>query len=239
MITPVAQLHNVHKSFGPVAALDGLSLSINPGELLALLGSNGAGKTTAVRLLLGLLKPDSGTARIFGQDPRDRTARARIGAMLQVASMPETLKVRELIDFFRSYYPSPLSMSGIVQAAGLDGIEERLFGRLSGGQKQRVLFALALCGNPKLLFLDEPTLGLDVEARRGLWRVIRQFVDRGGSVLLTTHYLDEAGKVSDRVVVLDRGRAIADASPADLAQGAGLEDAFLSIIHNQQEEVLR
>lgn len=215
---PVAELQNVTKRFGNGIALDGLSLTVESGELVSLLGANGAGKTTAVRLLLGLSKPTAGAARIFNDDPRQRAARTRVGAMLQVAKVPDLLKVREHITLFCSYYPKPLPMAHIIEAAGLNGIENRLFGDLSGGQKQRVLFALAICGDPKLLFLDEPTVGMDIEARRALWRVIRKFVDRGGSVLLTTHYLEEADSLSDRVIVIDRGKVVAQGTPAELKQ---------------------
>ena len=215
---PVAELQNVTKRFGNVTALDGSSLQVESGELVSLLGANGAGKTTAVRLLLGLSKPSTGVARIFGHDPRQRSARTQVGAMLQVAKVPDLLKVREHIDLFSSYYPKPLPIAEIVEAAGLTGLENRLFGDLSGGQKQRVLFALAICGDPKLLFLDEPTVGMDIEARRALWRVIRGFVDRGGSVLLTTHYLEEADSLSDRVIVIDRGKVVAQGTPAELKQ---------------------
>lgn len=181
-----------------------------------MLGSNGAGKTTAVRLLLGLSKPSGGMARIFGKDPRSRLSRTQIGAMLQVAKVPAMLTVREHLQLFSSYYPSPMSFREVIALAGLTGLENRKFGGLSGGQRQRVLFALAICGNPKLLFLDEPTVGLDVEARRSLWKVIREFVQRGAGVLLTTHYLEEADALSDRVVVIDRGRVIAEGTPAEL-----------------------
>lgn len=213
-----AELRSVRKQFGPVVALDNVDLSIRPGELVSLLGSNGAGKTTAVRVLLGLTKPTSGMARIFNNDPRNRSARTNVGAMLQVARIPETLRVREHIQLFSSYYPNPLPFPEIVRAASLNGIEHKLFGDLSGGQKQRVLFGLAICGNPKLLFLDEPTVGLDIQARRAFWDVVRDFVRRGGSALLTTHYLEEADALSDRVVVIDKGKVIAEGTPSDLKQ---------------------
>jgi ABC-2 type transport system ATP-binding protein len=184
--------------------------------VLALLGPNGAGKTTAVKLLLGLAAPSEGKAVLFGGDPRDARTRQRIGAMLQVGKVPETLKVREHVDLFRAYYPSPAPAAQVIEAAGLIGLEGRRFGELSGGQKQRVLFALALCGDPELLFLDEPTLGFDVEVRRAFWEEIRRFVARGRTVLLTTHYLEEADALADRIVVIDRGAIIADGSPADI-----------------------
>lgn len=216
-----ACLANVTKSYDAnVVALRDVSLDIHPGELTALLGPNGAGKTTAVKLLLGLAAPTNGLARVFNADPRDAANRARTGAMLQVARVPETLRVREHIDLFSAYYPAPMPRAQVVAAAGLAGIESKKFGELSGGQKQRVLFALAICGNPDLLILDEPTVGLDVEARRALWAQIRSFVERGKSVLLTTHYLEEADALADRVVVIDRGKIIAEGSPADIKKKA-------------------
>jgi len=235
---PVAELRGVAKHYGPIQALRGIDLTIEPGELLALLGPNGAGKTTAVRILLGLAAPTEGTATVFGHDPSSQNAKLRRGALLQVAKVPETLRVREHIELFSSYYRKPLPIAETIAAAGLTGIEKRLFGELSGGQKQRVLFALAICGNPDLLFLDEPTVGLDVEARRALWARIRAFTARGGSVLLTTHYLDEADALANRVAVLNHGRIVAEGTPAQIksrTRSDGLEDAFLSIMRDTQE----
>ena len=216
----IAELRNVTKRFGPVTALADINLEIARGQLLALLGPNGAGKTTAVRLLLGLSIPGSGVARVFGRDPRERDARTRIGAMLQVGRIPETLRVSEHISLFSSYYPAPLPFEKVIALAGLEGLERRLFGKLSGGQKQRVLFALAVCGNPDILVLDEPTAGLDVDGRRALWRHIRAFVARGGSVLLTTHYLEEADALADRIVVLHHGRIAAAGTSSEVRQRA-------------------
>jgi ABC-2 type transport system ATP-binding protein len=189
---------------------------VSRGEILALLGPNGAGKTTAVKLLLGLLNPDEGQVRIFGNDPRQARGRQRTGAMLQVARVPETLRVREHIDLFASYYPHPLSIAETVDAAGVRELANRKFGELSGGEKQRALFALALCGNPDLMFLDEPTVGMDVEARRGKWKQIRALAARGKSVLLTTHYLEEAEALADRIVVLHHGRIIENGTAAEI-----------------------
>ncbi|MBT9329756.1 ABC transporter ATP-binding protein [Acidipila sp. 4G-K13] len=214
--TPAARLHAVTKRYGQNTALDGLSLHLYPGEVVALLGPNGAGKTTAVRLLLGLISPTAGSVRVMGRDPRDSDARTRIGAMLQVTRVPEMLRVREHIDLFRSYYPHPLPAAEIVRIAKLEGLEERMFGRLSGGQKQRVLFGLALCGNPDLVFLDEPTVGMDIESRRSLWDEIRALSASGKTVLLTTHYLEEADMLASRIVVVNKGKVICEGTPAQI-----------------------
>jgi ABC-2 type transport system ATP-binding protein len=219
---PVAVLDTVTKRYGSITALDGLSLALRPGEIVALLGPNGAGKSTAVRLLLGLASPTSGNAHIFGGDPRLAATRTRIGAMLQVASVPKTLKVREHIDLFRSYYPAPFSVAEIVRIAQLQGIEDRLFQDLSGGQRQRLLFGLAICGNPEIVFLDEPTVGLDIEARRGLWEQIRSLAAQGKTVLMTTHYLEEADALAHRIIVINKGKVVSEGTPAEIkSRGAG------------------
>ena len=218
---PIATLINITKRYGATVALDGLSLSLHPGEVVALLGPNGAGKSTAVKLLLGLIAPTSGTSRVFGSDPREATTRTRVGAMLQVARITETLRVREHLDLFRSYYPHPLPIADILRIAQLQGIEDRFFGQLSGGQKQRVLFALAICGNPDLIFLDEPTVGMDIEARRALWRQIRSLSAQGKTVLLTTHYLEEADALAHRIIVINKGRVISAGTPTEIKRNNG------------------
>ena len=212
----IAALTGVTKRYGATVALDGLNLALRPGEVVALLGPNGAGKSTAVRLLLGLIAPTSGTARVFGGDPQTPATRLRVGAMLQVARIPETLRVREHLDLFRSYYPHPLPMAEIVKIAQLEGIEDKMFSALSGGQKQRVLFGLAMCGDPDLVFLDEPTVGMDIEARRGLWQQIRTLANRGKTVLLTTHYLEEADALAHRIVVINKGKIVSEGTPAEI-----------------------
>ena len=218
----IAELKNVTKTYGEITALDHLDLTLRAGELLALLGPNGAGKTTAVKLLLGLAKPSTGRVGVFGGNPVHPASRLRTGAMLQVARVPETLRVREHIDLFSSYYSRPLPPNELLSLAGLNEVRDRLFGELSGGQRQRLLFALALCGDPDLLFLDEPTVGMDVEARRALWHQIRKLVARGKTVLLTTHYLEEADALADRVVVLNHGKVVAEGTPAEIkAKAAG------------------
>ncbi len=212
----VASSRNVKKSYGEVVALRDLNLEIYAGELLALLGPNGAGKTTLVRMLLGLARPDAGRISVLGSDPHLGHVQTRVGAMLQVGRVPETLKVREHIDLFSSYYPAPLPVAETLRIAGLEDIKDRPYGELSGGQKQRVLFGIALCGNPDLLFLDEPTVGMDVEARRLMWAQIRTLIERGKTVLLTTHYLNEADALADRILVLDKGSIVAEGTPAEI-----------------------
>ncbi len=225
----VAWTRNLSKSYGSVSALRNLNFELRRGELLALLGPNGAGKTTLVRMLIGLAQPDSGSVAVFGADPRGASVNTRIGVMLQVGRVPETLRVREHIDLFSSYYPNPLPMSETLAIAGLTDIKDRLYGELSGGQKQRVLFGIAICGNPDLLFLDEPTVGLDVEARRLMWSQIRALVARDKTVLLTTHYLNEADALADRILVLQRGEIVATGTPAEIkTRATGKRVRFIS-----------
>lgn len=209
---PLASLRGASKRYGGTLALEEVDLELRAGQVLALLGTNGAGKTTAVSLLLGLLESDAGQARLCGRSPRDLAARQGVGVMLQSGALAPTLAVSEHLDLVRSYYPDPLDVSECVAIAGLDGLLARRYGMLSGGQQRRVQFALAICGRPRVLFLDEPTTGLDIEARQGLWRGLRTLVAGGTSVLLTTHYLEEAEALADRVVVLAGGRVVAAGS---------------------------
>ena len=213
---PLAQLRGARKRYGAVQALDGVDLSLHAGEVLALLGANGAGKSTAIALLLGLLKADAGNAELFGRTPDTLAARQRIGVMLQSAGIPDNSKASELLNLTRSYYPMPRSVADCVALAGLDGLLDRRYGRLSGGQQRRVQFALAICGNPQVLFLDEPTTGLDIDARQRMWATIRELVAAGTGVVLTTHYLEEAEALAQRVVVLHRGRVAAAGTMHDV-----------------------
>lgn len=218
----VAHLEGVDKNYGDIRALRNVNFRVRAGEVLALLGPNGAGKTTAVKLLLGLLQPNAGKVRVFGGDPTNPENRMRTGAMLQVGRVPETLRVSEHIDLFSSYYQHPMPLPEVLAAAGLEKLRDRKYSDLSGGQKQRVLFALSICGDPDILFLDEPTVGLDVEARRLLWDQIRKLVARGKTILLTTHYLPDADALADRVAVINRGQIIAEGTPAQIkAQTSG------------------
>jgi ABC-2 type transport system ATP-binding protein len=208
----LAVLRGAGKSYGALRALDGVDLELHGGELLALLGPNGAGKTTAIGLLLGLVRADAGEVELFGMDPQRIEARRGIGVMLQGAALPPTLRVGELIRLAASYYPSPRSVVESAELAGVADLLRRPYGKLSGGQQRRVQFALALCGRPRLLFLDEPTVGMDIEAREKLWKAIRALVGEGVSVVLTTHYLEEAEALADRVCVLVRGKVASEGS---------------------------
>jgi ABC-2 type transport system ATP-binding protein len=208
----LARLSGVHKRYGKVQALRGVDLELRGGELLALLGPNGAGKTTAIALLLGLLRADSGTVELFGADPQEIAARRNIGVMLQDASLPPTLKVGELLRLTASYYPAPRGVAESAELAGVADLLQRPYAKLSGGQQRRVQFALALCGRPRLLFLDEPTVGMDIQARQKLWSAIRALVADGCAVVLTTHYLEEAEALATRVCVMAHGRIISEGS---------------------------
>lgn len=204
----VASLNNVNKTFANQLALKDLKLHINANEVLAILGSNGAGKTTLINILLGRLQPDSGEVSIFGQIPGSAGAKGLTGAMLQVANLPETLKIKEHIKLFQSYYSQPMDYQQVLEYAGLSKMENRYSRKLSGGEKQRLLFALSICGNPKLLFLDEPSVGMDVEARQGLWQAIGDLKAQGTAIVLTTHYLPEAESLADQIVLLKEGEII-------------------------------
>jgi ABC-2 type transport system ATP-binding protein len=237
VITPVAELVAVSHRYGRVPALTDVSLSLQPGQVTALLGPNGAGKTTAVSLLTGLTRPSAGQARLFGGPPAAMAGRRRMGVMLQVSKVPETLTVREHVHLFSAYYPAPLPLPEVLALAGLEAVQDRPFGKLSGGQKQRVLFALAICGNPDLLFLDEPTVGMDVESRRHFWHTVRELAASGRAILLTTHYLEEADVLAARVVVLNRGRIVADGPPAAIKAAAA--DRQVTCRTRLSEDVLR
>ncbi|MGH7400901.1 MAG: ABC transporter ATP-binding protein [Candidatus Rokuibacteriota bacterium] len=204
------------KRYGDVEALRGIDLTIRVGEVVAMLGPNGAGKTTSISLMLGLRRPTAGQARLFGLPPTDRRARSRCGVMLQESGTSSVLTVREIVDVFRAYYPAPLPAERAIAMAGLTERAATRVGTLSGGQRQRLYFALAICGDPDVLFLDEPTVGMDVEARRAFVSSIQTLSGAGKTIVFTTHYLREAEELARRIVVIDRGTVIADASPQEL-----------------------
>lgn len=213
---PAVELSNVSKRFGEVQALQEVSFTINAGEVVAVLGPNGAGKTTSISIMLGTRLPNAGKALLFGMQPRDLRARKRIGVMLQESGVPGMLKVEEIVELFGAYYPRPLPAAQAIAMAGLQEKAKSLVKDLSGGQRQRLYFALAVCGNPDVLFLDEPTVGMDVEGRRHFIDEIGNLARLGRTVVLTTHYLEEADQLARRVIVIDRGRIIADSTPAEI-----------------------
>jgi len=213
MDSPLIRLDEVSHRYGNKAALDAVSIEMQSGQVTALLGPNGAGKSTLIHLLLGLLPVQSGHIEVMGRTPSVAAKAGEWGTMLQSSGVQDTLTVIELLNLFASLYPAPAEIDSLIDEAGLEGLERTRFERLSGGQKQRVMFALALVGQPRLLILDEPTTGLDPAARRGLWDVISQRRAQGVSVLLCTHYMDEAEKLADQIIVLNRGRVLAEGSP--------------------------
>jgi len=222
-----AELQGVHKRYGKVDALGGVDLDLRPGELVALLGLNGAGKTTAVSILLGQRRPDAGSARLFGRDPTLAAARRQVGVTLQESGFPDNLTVGEVVDLVRVHYPAPAPTQELLERFGLMEVAGRRAGGLSGGQTRRLAVALAFAGRPQVVVLDEPTTGLDVEARHRLWEVVRAFVADGGTVLLTTHYLKEAQALASRVVVIADGRIIAQGSVDDITARTGLSRVHL------------
>jgi len=208
----LAELSGVIKRYGKTKALDGLDLQVREGELLALLGPNGAGKTTAISLLLGLQDPDAGSARLFGKSPHLTETRRHIGVMMQEVFLAAELRVREQIELIAGYYPSPLTSEAVMELTHTTALANRPYGKLSGGQKRQVQFAMAICGRTRLFFLDEPTAGLDVQSREMMWATLRELVKLGCSIVLTTHYLEEAEALADRVAVIKQGRIIASGS---------------------------
>lgn len=212
----LAELSAVKKRFGKIQALDNLDLQVRPGELFSVLGPNGAGKSTAICILLGLLEPDSGTARLFGCSPHGLSARRHIGVMMQEVSLPPELRVHEQIALVASYYPDPLTPGEAMELTGTTSLASRPYGKLSAGQKRQAQFAMAVCGRPRLLFLDEPSVGLDVQARQTMWATLRELVRNGASIVLTTHYLEEAEFLSNRVAVLNKGRVIASGTVSEI-----------------------
>jgi ABC-2 type transport system ATP-binding protein len=211
----------LHKSYGPVKAVRGVDLVVPPGQTVALLGPNGAGKTTTIDMVLGLLKPDAGEISVFGLPPDGAVHSGLVGGMLQVGSLTRDLRVRELVSMVAGLYPAPLRVDEVLTATGLDEVAGRYTQDLSGGQAQRVRFAMALVGNPALLVLDEPTVALDVEARREFWASMRAVAAQGKTVLFATHYLEEADNFADRVVLMARGQVVADGTPNEVKAKVG------------------
>ncbi|MDG5805389.1 ABC transporter ATP-binding protein [Streptomyces ossamyceticus] len=219
--TPVVGFERVGKSYGSVRAVDGLTLALHPGETVALLGPNGAGKSTTLDLLLGLKQPDTGTVRVLGTSPREAIVAGRVGAMLQSGGLMDEVTVAELVRLACSLHPRPYPVPEVLARAGVTRIADRKVDKLSGGQAQRVRFALATAGDSDLIVLDEPTTGMDVTTRQAFWATMREQADQGRTVLFATHYLEEADAVADRVLVLHRGRLLADGTAAEIKAKAG------------------
>lgn len=214
--SPLAELCGVTKSFGDVLAVDGIDLTVAPGEALAFLGPNGAGKSTTINLLLGLLRPSSGRVALFGRSPWLPAARQRIGTTPQETDFPPSLKVAELLGLVAAHFPAPAGIAALLHDFGLDALADRYAAKLSGGERRRLALAMAFAGNPRAVFLDEPTTGLDVEARQAFWRAVAGYHRDGGAVFLTTHYLEEAEALAERVVLIDRGRIVQQGTVAEI-----------------------
>ncbi|MDQ1535700.1 MAG: type transport system ATP-binding protein [Actinomycetota bacterium] len=215
-MTHLARTVDVSRRYGKVTALDGVSLEVPAGQLLGLLGPNGAGKTTLLQLLAGLRQPTSGSVEIFGGDPRDASYRRLLGTTPQETGLPATLRVGEVVQLVGAHFADPVPTGELLEQFGLSGLERRQTGGLSGGQKRRLAVAMAFVGRPELVLLDEPTTGLDVEGRHALWEAVRRYHEGGGTVVLTSHYLEEVEALAERVVVIDRGRVRADGTLADV-----------------------
>jgi len=218
---PALELENVVKSFGPVTAVDGISLTAERGEVFALLGPNGAGKTTTIEMCEGFKRPTSGRIRVLGLDPvtRPEEVRNRIGIMLQGGGSYTGIRVGEMLRLAASYNDNPHDPEWLIDLLGLDGVRRTTWRRLSGGQQQRLSLALAIIGRPELVFLDEPTAGLDAQSRLAVWELIEALRADGVTVILTTHLMDEAEALADKIVIIDKGQVVAQGTPAELTAG--------------------
>jgi ABC-2 type transport system ATP-binding protein len=219
------QLQDVAKSFrtpqGVVEAVRGVDVTIHPGETVALLGPNGAGKSTTIDMLLGLIEPERGSVSLFGRPPGRAVAEGAVGAMLQTGGLVRDLTARELVETMASLYPQPLTVAEVIDLVGIAPFAERRTQKLSGGETQRVRFALAVVGDPELLVLDEPTVGMDVESRNAFWTTMREFAGRGKTVLFATHYLEEADAYADRAVLMAHGEIVADGPTTEIKAMVG------------------
>ncbi|MFC2573174.1 MAG: ABC transporter ATP-binding protein, partial [Actinomyces oris] len=210
------RLTDLHKSFGDVTAVDGVDLTISPGEVVALLGPNGAGKTTTIDMILGLSRPTSGDARVFGMSPRQAVDRGLVAAVMQTAGLLPDITVRETVQLTASLFSHRIDAEDAMRRAGVTDFASRIVKKCSGGQQQRLRFAMALVSDPALLILDEPTTGMDVEGRRSFWEAIHADAERGRTIVFATHYLEEADAFADRIVLMRHGRIIADGTAAEI-----------------------
>lgn len=231
------QARGLRKTYGSTRAVDGVDLEVPAGQVVAILGPNGAGKTTLIEMLLGMRRPDAGAVALFGRRPDARAVKARVGAMLQDSDIPQALTVTEVIALVRRYYPRGLAVAEVLRRADLETKANTRANQLSGGQRQRLSFAMAIVGDPDLLFLDEPTAALDVEARRAFWAQVRGYAARGGTVLFASHHMGEVEALADRVVVIHRGRIVADGTPAHVA--ASVATRRIQLTTDASEAALR
>jgi ABC-2 type transport system ATP-binding protein len=234
--TPVVDVRDVHKTYGDVRAVDGIDLRVGQGEVVAILGPNGAGKTTLIEIMLGLRTADAGEVRLFGTGSRHVHVKARVGAMLQDTDVPEMLTVGEIVALVGRYYPFALPTAEVLQRAELSAQAGQRANKLSGGQRQRLSFAMAIVGDPDILFLDEPTAALDVEARRAFWTQVRGFAALGKTVLFSSHNMEEVAALAQRVVVVNHGRIIADGHPTEIA--ATIATRTISLVTDADAETL-
>ena len=221
--SPIVSAKNLHKSYGDVLALRGISFEIKKGEVFGLLGPNGAGKTTTIEILVGLRQPDQGTVRVCGLEPAKESdeLKQRIGAQLQATVLPDKMRVEEALWLFASFYRKSVSIESLLESFGLKEKRKAFFDKLSGGQKQRLALALAVVNNPELVLLDEPTVGLDAMLRRDIYAMIERLRNEGRTVLLTTHYIEEAERLCDHVAIIDRGQVVAIGTPRELVARSG------------------
>jgi ABC-2 type transport system ATP-binding protein len=237
------EAHGLAKTFrspaGPVEAVRGVDLSISRGQTVALLGPNGAGKSTTIDMLLGLTPPDRGEVTLFGAAPADAIATGQIGAMLQTGSLIPDLSVQEIVSMIAALYPSPRPVDEVLELAGIASLAARRTQKLSGGETQRTRFAIALVGDPELLVLDEPTVGMDVEARRAFWVTIRELAGRGKTILFATHYLEEAEANADRAVLMARGAIVANGSTAEIKARVGTRTIRATVPRASRDELAR
>ena len=225
-MNPIVQVNGLHKTYGATVAVDGVSFEVREGEIFGMVGPNGAGKTTTIECLEGLRKPDRGTIRVLGVDPQreSQTLRESTGMQLQQSNLPERMRVWEALDLYSSFYPKAADWKELLAQLGLEEKRNTPFSKLSGGQKQRLFIALALLPDPRLVFLDELTTGLDPQARHTIWDLVRDVRSKGKTILLTTHFMEEAERLCDRVAILDHGRVVALDTPAALIRSLGAEE---------------
>ncbi len=236
---PVVSFENVSKHYGSLKAVDGLSLELRRGETVALLGPNGAGKSTSLDMLLALRKPTSGKIRMFGNDPYHAVKSGQVGAMLQSGGLMPEVTVAELVTLVAGLHPRPVPVQVTLKRAGIADIADQRVDRLSGGQTQRVRFALAIAGECELIVLDEPTTALDVEGRRRFWASMKEEVAEGKTLLFATHYLEEADQAADRILVINRGRLLADGTPDDIKKRAGAKRMSFRLAGVDEQFLLR